>query len=204
MAPDLPIEALESLRQSQAHLTHSLTTFLGTLQQEPLPPPETLLNHLSLLLSHLNSLTSTLQNPRFSQDLKSTAVYPNTNFPVRSHETILTSLLRRKLLPDDEQWELTGRQISDGIHVDPEREDEFVEWAQMKFLEIVDGREYQRGTKTKEQRSEEVDGSESDGEEDEEIGEQGIGLGASLKYLAQGWEPTKPPQRGGPGRPLGR
>jgi hypothetical protein len=128
--------------------------------------------------------------------LKSTAVYPQTNFPVRSHETILTSLLRRKLLPDDEQWELTGCQIADGNHVDPAREDGFVEWAQMKFLEIVDGREYQRGTKTMEQRSGEGDGSESNIGDDEENGEQGIGLGASLKYLAQGWEPTKLPQRG--------
>ena len=69
----------------------------------------------------------------------------------------------------------------------------------MKFLEIVDGREYQRGTKTLEQRSREGDGSGSNIGDDEENGEQGIGLGASLKYLAQGWEPTKSPQRGGPG-----
>jgi hypothetical protein len=181
----------------------------SSLPRTPHPPHttlttrETLLNQLSLL-SHLNSLTATLQTPRFSQDLKSTAVYPQTNFPVRSHKTILTSLLRRKLLPDDEQWELTGRLTSDGIYIDPEHEDEFIEWAQMKFLEIVDGREYRRGTKTKEQCSEEADGSESESEEDEENGKQGIRLGASLKYLAQGWEPSKPTQSGGLGRPIER
>ena len=180
---------------------------------------ENLLTTLSLLLSHLNSITTTLQNPRFAQDLKSTAVYPQTSFPVRSQETILTSLLRRKLLPEDEEWEQQGRQVAQGLHVDAEREDEFLEWCQTKFLEIVEGREYARGTRTKEERlakeeeeEEQEDGegggegedSESDdgvGEGDQETKEQGIGLGAALKYLAQGWEPTKPPQSG-PLRPL--
>jgi len=164
---------------------------------------ENLLTTLSLLLSHLNSLTSTLQNPRFSQDLKSTAVFPQTNFPVRSNETILTSLLRRKLLPEDEEWERQGRETAERIpHIDTEREDEFIEWCQNRFLEITEGREYTRGTKTKEEREakEKGEGDESDesDESDENVDEdegktQGIGLGASLKYLAQGWEPTRPP-----------
>jgi hypothetical protein len=132
--------------------------------------------------------------------LKSTAVFPQTNFPVRSQENILTSLLRRKLLPEDEEWERTGSEMADKIpHVDPEREDEFIEWCQNRFLEITEGREYVRGTKTKEEREakEEGAGSSDDGGdvggEEEEGKVQGIGLGASLKYLAQGWEPTKPP-----------
>lgn len=138
--------------------------------------------------------------------MKSTAVYPQTTFPVRSHETILTSLLRRKLLPEDEEWEQQGRQVAQGLHVDAEREDEFLEWCQTKFLEIIEGREYARGTTTKEERmakeeqgegeDSESDEGEEEGEGDEETKEQGIGLGAALKYLAQGYEPTKPPQSG--------
>ena len=75
-------------------------------------------------------------------------------------------------------------------------------------MEITEGREYAKGTKTKEERiaKEEEEGEEEGDEsgsdegdvEDGESGtkEQGIGLGAALKYLAQGWEPTKPPQSG--------
>jgi hypothetical protein len=165
---------------------------------------ETLLTTLSLLLSHLTSLTTTLQSPRFSQDLKATVVYPNTTFPVRSHETILTSLLRRKLPPQDEAWEAEGQALAATLpHVDAEREDEFIEWAQTKFMEITEGREYTRSIKTKEERVKEEGSSEGGdaGKEDEmEDKENGIGLGAALKYLAQGWEPTKPP----PHNPLQR
>lgn len=52
-----------------------------------------------------------------------------------------------------------------------------------------------------EEEGDESGSGEGDGEEGEETKEQGIGLGAALKYLAQGWEPTKPPQSG-PLRPL--
>jgi mediator of RNA polymerase II transcription subunit 8, fungi type len=167
---------------------------------------ENLLTALSLLLSHLNSLTTTLQSPRFSQDLKSTAVYPQTLFPVRLHETILTSLLKRKLLPDDEEWERQGREIAEKLHhVDPEREDEFVEWCQTRFIEITEGRDYSRGTKTKEEKeATERNGDQEESDENEEDGggkRNGIELGASLKYLAQGWEPTKPPPSN-PSRPI--
>jgi mediator of RNA polymerase II transcription subunit 8, fungi type len=156
---------------------------------------ENLLTTLSLLLSHLNSLTTTLQSPRFSQDLKATVVYPNTTFPVRSHETILTSLLRRKPLPEDEAWEAEGKALAATLpQVDAEREDEFIEWAQTKFMEITEGRDYTRSLKTKEERVKEGSPEGEDvGVEDEAEGkENGIGLGAALKYLAQGWEPTKP------------
>jgi len=101
-------------------------------------------------------------------------VYPQTTFPVRSHETILTSLLRRKLLPEDEEWEQQGRQVAQGLHVDAEREDEFLEWCQTKFLEIIEGREYARGTKTKEERmakEEQGEGEDSESDEGEEEGE---------------------------------
>ena len=84
--------------------------------------------------------------------------------------------------------------------IDTEREDEFIEWCQNKFLEITEGREYTRGTKTKEEREAKQENAEKDesDESDENVEEdegkiQGIGLGASLKYLAQGMEPTKPP-----------
>lgn len=166
-----------------------------------------MLTSLSLLLSHVNSITTILTSPRFEQDLKSTAVYPLDNFPVRQHETILTSLLRRKLLPEDEEWEKEGREIGRSIgHFDPEAEDEFLDWCQTRFLEITEGREYTSSTKTKEERENEDEDEEMEDGDDEENdkGEESkkvIGLGAALKYLAQGWEPTKPPQTT-PGRQL--
>ena len=88
-----------------------------------------------------------------------------------------------------------------------------MDWCQTKFLEIVEGREFAKGTRTKEERmvkeegeeeeseSEDGEGGEGEGKRDDETKEQGIGLGAALKYLAQGMEPTKPPQSG-PLRPL--
>lgn len=125
---------------------------------------------------------------------------------MRSQETILTSLLRRKLNPEDEEWEEEGRRIAEGLEVDIEREDEFIEWCQNRFLNIVEEREYVKGIKTKEEKErdgDEEDERSEDMDEDEGVGEtenmQGIGLGAALKYLAQGLEPTKPPQYSTPG-----
>jgi len=65
-------------------------------------------------------------------------------------------------------------------------------------MEIIEGRDYTRSTTTKEERvqegsPDEDEGRVGEGEGDEEGKENGIGLGAALKYLAQGWEPTKPP-----------
>jgi hypothetical protein len=90
------------------------------------------------------------------------------------------------------------------MHIDPEQEDDFVEWCHTRFLEITESREFTKGTKTKEERAaidengERDDSEESELEEETDVKEQGIGLGASLKYLAQGWEPTKPPQSANP------
>lgn len=115
-------------------------------------------------------------------------------------ETILTSLLRRKLLPQDEEWERQGREIAQKLdHIDPEREDAFIEWCHARFLEIIEGREYSRGMKTKEEREtkemkDEVDEVNEADENDEDGNESGIALSAVLKYLAQGIEPTKPPK----------
>jgi hypothetical protein len=79
-----------------------------------------------------------------------------------------------------------------------ETEDGFIEWCQTRFLEIVEKRDYARGTRTKEEKDREG-GDGREGLDDESEGErkklQGIGLGAALKYLAQGMEPTKPPLR---------
>lgn len=98
--------------------------------------------------------------------------------------------------------------MTENMHIDPEQEDDFVEWCHTRFLEITEGREYTNGTKTREERAAKDDGNEedemdeSDEEGENEEKEQGIGLGAALKYLAQGWEPTKPPQNSKP--PAGR
>jgi hypothetical protein len=124
---------------------------------------------------------------------------------------MLTSLLRRKLLPEDEEWEAQGKALADSLqHVDAEREDELIEWCQTKFMEITEGRDYSRGTKTKEERAKLVEEG-NDGEEAEEaMGEvdgedeatqNGISLGAALKFLSHGVEPTKPSPRTAVHRP---
>lgn len=70
-------------------------------------------------------------------------------------------------------------------------------------MEITEGRDYTRGTKTKEEKEAKEENGEHDQENEEnEEGDEAKGnrieLGALLKYVAQGWEPTKPP----PSNPL--
>ena len=67
-----------------------------------------------------------------------------------------------------------------------EEEDEFVEWCQNRFLEIVDS--------TGKGKDEDGDWEGRDGDVEEK--EKGIGLGAALKFVNQGIEPRKPAQTG--------
>lgn len=105
----VPGPALDSVRMRLAQLTHSLRRIRDDLSRAELPQWYSLQSQISVTLSQLLSVTSTLQH--FHDVLDSTMVYPLPKFPTTSHENLLTTLLRKKNIPEVEEW------IKDAVEV---------------------------------------------------------------------------------------
>ncbi|KAL3235308.1 Mediator of RNA polymerase II transcription subunit 8 [Nakaseomyces bracarensis] len=105
----VPGPALDSVRMRLAQLTHSLRRIRDDLSRAELPQWYTLQSQISVTLSQLLSVTSTLQH--FHDVLDTTMVYPLPKFPTTSHENLLTTLLRKKNIPEVEEW------IKDAVEV---------------------------------------------------------------------------------------
>lgn len=107
----VPSQALDAVRMRSAQLTHSLRRIRDELSRAELPQWYSLQSQLNVTLSQLMSLTSTLQH--FQDTLDSTVVYPLPNFPTTSHEGLLTTLLRKKNIPEVDEWISSAKESSD-------------------------------------------------------------------------------------------
>lgn len=107
----VPSQALDAVRMRSAQLTHSLRRLRDELAKAELPQWYSLQSQLNVTLSQLMSLTSNMQH--FQDVLDSTVVYPLPNFPTTSHEGLLTTLLRKRNIPEVDEWIKSAREASD-------------------------------------------------------------------------------------------
>lgn len=98
----VPSQALDAIRMRLAQLTHSLRKIRDDLSKAELPQWYSLQSQLNVTLTQLMSVTSTLEH--FHDTLDATVVYPLPKFPTTSHETLLTTLLRKKYIPEVDEW----------------------------------------------------------------------------------------------------
>ncbi|KTW30490.1 uncharacterized protein T551_01773 [Pneumocystis jirovecii RU7] len=139
-----PLNQLESLRNRALQLLHSLTHFLNIIDHsDPLPSWPVLISNLNILLSSVNSISLLLQE---SNILKETRVFPSSSFPVRQQEGLLTTLLRKKVIPEVEEWETEGRLL--GVNV--EEDTSFYEWVKYVVIQEREKRNWE-GYYTREQ-----------------------------------------------------
>lgn len=131
---NVPAQALDALRMRLAQLTHSLAKIRDEMSRADLPQWYSLQAQLSVTLTQLSSLTSTLQH--FEDTLDSTVVFPLPNFPTTAHEGLLTTLLRKKNIPEVEDWIKDAKDTA-GIDVDRMSEQEIEELIQ-KDKELTD------------------------------------------------------------------
>lgn len=106
----VPGQALDAVRMRLAQLTHSLRRIRDEMSKAELPQWYTLQSQLNVTLSQLVSVTSTLQY--FQETLDSTVVYPLPKFPTTSHESLVTTLLRKKNIPEVDEWMKYVRETS--------------------------------------------------------------------------------------------
>lgn len=131
----IPYESLESIRHRLNQVYVSLRKLADQIRYQPtgkirLPNYAHFVNQFQILITQLNSITSTLNNN--AEVLSSTNVYPLPLFPTSQHEGLLTTLLRKKVLPDVDEWMEEARKCPEGVT------DETAEWYATKLLELRD------------------------------------------------------------------
>ncbi|AET40900.1 RNA polymerase II mediator complex subunit MED8 Ecym_7044 [Eremothecium cymbalariae DBVPG len=99
---NVPVQAFDAVRMKLAQLTHSLSKIRDDLSKADLPQWYSLQSQLTVTLTQLSSLNSTLQH--FEELLDSTVPYPLPHFPTTAHEGLLTTLMRKKQIPEVEAW----------------------------------------------------------------------------------------------------
>lgn len=121
----IPTEALESLRLRLTQVSHSLNTLQNQLHQPTLPPWSSLHNHFNVLLTQLVSLSSTITHQ--NDILQQTVTFPLPAFPTATEAGLLATLLRKKILPEVEEWCEEVKQKALGVKI--RTVDQYGEWA---------------------------------------------------------------------------
>lgn len=103
--PTLPLsQSVETVRSRLQQLTTSLQALQHrVLYTNPLPAWTHIQSSLSVILSQLGGLVDTLQ--RGENELRRIVTVPSHTFPIREHESLLTTLYRTKPLPETEAWQ---------------------------------------------------------------------------------------------------
>ncbi|KAL2165383.1 hypothetical protein VTH06DRAFT_681 [Thermothelomyces fergusii] len=116
MSPE-ELKQLELVRNRFAQLTSSLNSLRASvLNSNPLPSRESLQASVTILQQNIRAIQELAdENADLFQRL---AIHPSTNFPGRTHEHILTQLLRKKLEPDVESWVEEARATARAAGVD--------------------------------------------------------------------------------------
>ncbi|KAK9239644.1 mediator of RNA polymerase II transcription complex subunit 8-domain-containing protein [Lipomyces kononenkoae] len=107
-AASVPVESLESIRLRLSQLTHWLNRLQALVQQPTLPPWQTLHSQFAMVLKQLAALSQTLN--QHADTLRATNAYPLPSFPVVQETWLLTTLLRKRVEPEVEEWIKAGAQ----------------------------------------------------------------------------------------------
>lgn len=139
--PDLsavPITALEALRLRLTQLTHSLSAMQAQLSSPTLPSWPALHSQFTVIMKQLMSLSETIAH--YTTVLKSTVAYPLPNFPTAHQAGLLTTLLRKKPLPDVEAWMTEGKVASTGVKI--KMDEDFCAWAMEQVQEEAENHQW--------------------------------------------------------------
>lgn len=112
---NVPTQALDALRMKLSQLTASLAKIRDKMSKAELPQWYSLQAQLMVTLTQLSSLTNTLDH--YEETLDSTVAYPLPSFPTTAHEGLITTLMRKKNIPEVDEWIKDARETN-GIDVE--------------------------------------------------------------------------------------
>ena len=131
----VPVLALESLRVRMGQLVHSLSNLNAAVSGPQLPPWPALHQQFNVALLQLESVVSNLDV--MPESTQRAVVFPTSLFPSGPQSGLLTTLLRKKALPDVEEWIRSGDEMIASEGLDPEADDDFCQWALDTATEIT-------------------------------------------------------------------
>lgn len=140
----VPVDSLETLRNrlNQVHISlRKLFDQINHHNRHPskvrLPSYTHLQSQFQILLTQLHLLTANLEAN--GEILKTTNVYPLPSFPATQQENLLTTLLRKKPLPEIDEWIenalVRGKHDDEGLAT-IQLNDEFAQWCLAKVEEL--------------------------------------------------------------------
>ncbi|CAK9438176.1 uncharacterized protein LODBEIA_P24570 [Lodderomyces beijingensis] len=144
----IPVDALEPIRNRLNQINLSLRKLSEQLNGHNRHPTKIKLpsfthfqNQFQVLITQLTSVANILFNNE--ELLRHTNVYPTVNFPTSQQEGLLTTLLRKKALPEVDEWINSSIASIDklqeyGAVVDLDKDDEYKAWCLMKIQELRD------------------------------------------------------------------
>lgn len=139
----IPIDSLESIRNraNQIHLSlRKLADQINHHNRHPdkfkLPHYIHIQNQFQVLINQLHSIASNLENNE--NILKNTNVFPLPNFPTTQQEGLVTTLLRKKPLPEVDEWIEKAISETELIKVNLSQDDQFAQWCSSKVQELRD------------------------------------------------------------------
>lgn len=129
----IPYDLLESIRHRLNQVYVSLRKLADQIRYHPtgkirLPNYAHFVNQFQVLITQLNSIANTLHQD--ADVLSLTNVYPLPLFPTSQQEGLLTTLLRKKVLPEVETW------IDEAMKVPDDYNEEYAQWCASKVLEL--------------------------------------------------------------------
>lgn len=137
----IPIDTLESIRNrlNQVHLSlRKLSDQINHHNRHPnkvkLPNYAQFQNQFQVLLTQLHTITSDLDNN--DGMLKNTNVYPLPSFPTTQQEGLITTLLRKKPLPEVDEWIESAANKRKNEYINIQKDDEFAQWCLTKIEEL--------------------------------------------------------------------
>lgn len=137
---DIPVDSLELIRNrlQQVHqLLRKLADQIHATNRNPkarLPSYQNLHSQFQVLITQLSSIATQLHA---NEDiLRSTNAYPAASFPTTQHEGLVTTLLRKKPLPEVDSWIDNAIAESSAFKVPVEDDNEFAEWCHSKVKEL--------------------------------------------------------------------
>lgn len=139
----IPAEALELIRNrlSQVHqLLRKLADQINLHNRNPakvkLPSYLNLQLQFQVLITQLQTIAARLDSN--DEVLKSTNVFPLPAFPTTQHEGLVTTLLRKKPLPEVDEWIDAAIAESEQFKLPIQADDDFAEWCYAKVKELED------------------------------------------------------------------
>lgn len=153
----LPVQELESLRIRLSQLHRSLSHMVNQVQGAKLASWPGLQGQFNVLMTQLAALCSVLTAS--GDTLSRSVMYPLPNFPTTTQLGLLSTLVRKKNLPQIEEWIEEGQDA--GRDIDSKEDQQFCEWAMQVTKQARENHIWQ-GFDTKAGLPEEEDGIENE------------------------------------------